>query len=275
MEISAANASAVSVGYTVDKSTAARIKEETSEAAESRTGMPSEEFLEQQAAIFERPEVKAFLSRNSIETSGKLDTVGMRLFRSFRIKNGCDDLNGNADSISSKNSSEQADFYKKAYAEIYDEIEKGYADGTRSRTVIDDDGSKRLLTKEEEFDALDKEYENIINGLTAKRSREVDKGLIAAGKKEAPLKPNQKYETMRAAYESTQPKKQISSDVDEFVRTVSSESSEELESKSSEFIGKLSKNMLDFSEFFKQQYSLAEPGTFDITEFLASVSQKQ
>lgn len=42
----------------------------------------------------------------------------------------------------------------KAYAELYDEIVRGYEDGTREIYVAGGDGPRRL-TKEEELDALD------------------------------------------------------------------------------------------------------------------------
>ena len=72
-------------GYEVDKDLATKIKEESAKAAETKTGNPSEEFLQEQAAIFERSEVKSFLGQFSRETITGINTLGVRL---ICLKNG-------------------------------------------------------------------------------------------------------------------------------------------------------------------------------------------
>ena len=81
---------------------------------------------------------------------------------------------------------------------------------------------------------------------------------------------------MTAAYK-VQPKPQpaASEDVKEFAKTVTSENKEELETKRLDFVNMLSQNMLDFSTLFKQSYSQAQPGGFDMAAFFANISQKQ
>ena len=264
-------------GYEVDKDLATKIKEESAKAAETKTGNPSEEFLQEQAAIFERSEVKSFLGQFSRETITGINTLGADLFRGYEKSQGYGSRNHAIRELTSKSISEQAEFYKKAYADLYDEIERGYADGTRKKTIVDDNGNKRLATKEEELAALDKQYAEITRRLTAKRSREVDNELVAQGKKEAPKNIyGQKYDAMTAAYK-VQPKPQpaASEDVKEFAKTVTSENKEELETKRLDFVNMLSQNMLDFSTLFKQSYSQAQPGGFDMAAFFANISQKQ
>lgn len=261
-------------GYEVDKDLATKIKEEAAKSAETKTGMPSEEFLQEQAAIFERSEVKSFLGQFSRDTVCSLDKLGQSLFYRYEDKHGYGDRNDAFRELYSKSVSDRAEFYKKAYADMYDEIERGYADGTRKTTVVDN-GVKRLATKEEELAALDKRYGEITRGLAFKRSLEVDKELIAQGKKEAPYhKYNQKYETMAAAYKVPQPQSAASEDVKEFAKTVTSENAEDLEAKRLDFVNMLSQNMLDFSTLFKQSYSQAQPGSFDMAAFFANISQK-
>ena len=72
-------------GYEVDKDLATKIKEEAAKSAETKTGMPSEEFLQEQAAIFERSEVKSFLGQFSRDTVCSLDKLGQSLFTDMRI----------------------------------------------------------------------------------------------------------------------------------------------------------------------------------------------
>ena len=56
----------------------------------------------------------------------------------------------------------RADGYVKAYAELYDEILRGYEDGTREIYVAGEDGPRKL-TKEEELDALDAAYRKTVD----------------------------------------------------------------------------------------------------------------
>lgn len=263
-------------GYEVDKDLATKIKEEAAKSAETKTGMPSEEFLQEQAAIFERSEVKSFLGQFHRDTITGINTLGEHLFRGYEKSQGYGSRNHAIRDLTSKSISEQAEFYKKAYADLYDEIERGYSDGTR-KTYVADNGVKRLATKEEELAALDKQYAEITRRLTAKRSREVDNELVAQGKKEAPKNIyGQKYDAMTAAYK-VQPKPQpaASEDVKEFAKSVTSENKEELETKRLDFVNMLSQNMLDFSTLFKQSYSQAQPGSFDMASFFANIAQKQ
>lgn len=264
------NAAQAYDGYSMDKDAITRIKEEAAEANKNKSSQPSKEFLEQQAAIFERPEVKEFLNSKGVTHYERIDNLGTNLVADYRKQTGY----YNNNKLDSMNTDEKAEYYKKAYAEIYDEIEQGYANGTRERKILDNEGNKRLATKEEELAALDKKFEEITKGLEFQRSREVDQELIAQGKKEAmQISTDRKYETMSAAYKAQQPNPTVSEDVEEFAKKVTFEKSDELEAKKMDFVNAFSKNMLDFSELFKTQYNQAKPGTFDIASFLANVSQ--
>ena len=61
-----------------------------------------------------------------------------------------------------KNEKIRADGYVKAYAELYDEIVRGYEDGTREIYVAGENGPRKL-TKEDELDALDAAYRKTVD----------------------------------------------------------------------------------------------------------------
>ena len=58
---------------------------------------------------------------------------------------------------SALNITDKANNYVKAYAELYDEIVKGYENGTREIYVADENGPRKL-TKDEELSNLDAAY---------------------------------------------------------------------------------------------------------------------
>lgn len=60
------------------------------------------------------------------------------------------------------NAAGRADGYVKAYAELYDEIVRGYEDGTREIYVAGENGPRKL-TKEDELDALDAAYRKTVD----------------------------------------------------------------------------------------------------------------
>lgn len=60
---------------------------------------------------------------------------------------------------SALNITDKANNYVKAYAELYDEIVKGYENGTREIYVADENGPRKL-TKDEELSNLDAAYKN-------------------------------------------------------------------------------------------------------------------
>ena len=76
-----------------------------------------------------------------------------------------------------------------AYALMYDEIVRGYADGTRAMYEADADSSEgyRLLTKEEELKLLDDAYKKLSEGyeMWIERQREFEKLMVQEYKKTA------------------------------------------------------------------------------------------
>ena len=81
---------------------------------------------------------------------------------------------------------------------------------------------------------------------------------------------------MTAAYKvQLKPQPAASEDVKEFAKTVTFDNADNLESKRMDFVNMLTQNMLDFSAFFKQSYSQAQPGGFDMASFFANIFQKQ
>lgn len=265
-------------GYEVDKDLATKIKEEAAKSAETKTGNPSEEFLQEQAAIFERSEVKSFLGQFHRDTVTGINTLGQTLFYRYEDKQGYGPRNHAFRELYSMSISDRADFYKKAYADMYDEIERGYADGTR-KTYVVDNGVKRLATKEEELNALEKEYANKTRSLAAQRKQEIDNELIRQGKivlyREPTHKKNQSVIDAYEAQKPQLPKTTVDEETKKFAKEVTFESTDDLESKKMDFVNMLSQNMLDFSTLFKQSYSQAQPGGFDMAAFFANISQKQ
>lgn len=60
---------------------------------------------------------------------------------------------------------EQADFLLEAYANLYDQLVRGYEDGTREKVCEDGRGGYRLMTLEDEVERLNEAYEHCVQGL--------------------------------------------------------------------------------------------------------------
>lgn len=269
--------------YQVDKDFVKEIKERAAEAAKNNTGRPSQEFLEQQAAIFERSEVKSFLSKFNYES---LSDLGSRRLDEQLKKDGYL-VNGSkySSEFAAMSSKQKLEVYTEAYAKMYDEIERGYADGTRSKNVLDfklpgDDMEDKIrpLTKEEELEALTKAFDYRAKWLAGTMKEELDNELVKQGKIKLYREPvNKKNQGVISAYESQKeqiPKAPVDEEIQKFAKEVTFEKPEELEQKKMEFLNKLTKNMLDISTLLPQQYSQSKPGTFDVAAFLATVSQR-
>ena len=81
--------------------------------------------------------------------------------------------------------SDTANNMLKVYASLYDEIVKGYENGTRETYVEDEnaEGGYRKLTMEEELDELDKAYKGYAERYEANRDNHVIEILSAHGKR--------------------------------------------------------------------------------------------
>ena len=147
--------------------------------------------------------------------------------------------------------SSQADNLLKAYAESYDEIVRGYEDGTREVWVEDKnaDGGVRKLTKEEDLAALDKAYQDRVDSFTQNNDKKIIDALAANAKK---------------IMEATGGRTKIAKEV-----------SPELEKKQAE-LEKLptdmGKKMKDAAMSFKVQYGLQQAGQIDISNILKGIS---
>lgn len=128
--------------------------------------------------------------RNSIQQSGQ-ESYDDVLQRREQLKNekislidyGYEISRRAASAADSGNSmlsvADKADGYVKAYAQMYDEIMKGYADGTREIYVEDED-DPRKLTKEEELDALDAAYKKTVDDfVTMERTNQHARAIIS------------------------------------------------------------------------------------------------
>lgn len=137
------------------------------------------------------------------------------------------------------------------YAESYDEIVRGYEDGTREVWVEDKnaDGGVRKLTKEEDLAALDKAYQDRVDSFTQNNDKKIIDALAANAKK---------------IMEATGGRTKIAKEV-----------SPELEKKQAE-LEKLptdiGKKMKDASMSFKVQYGLQQAGQIDISNILKGIS---
>ena len=147
--------------------------------------------------------------------------------------------------------SSQADNLLKAYAESYDEIVRGYEDGTREVWVEDKsaEGGVRKLTKEEDLAALDKAYQDRVDSFTQNNDKKIIDALAANAKK---------------IVEVTGGRTKIAKEV-----------SPELEKKQAE-LEKLptdiGKKMKDAAMSFKVQYGLQHAGQIEISNILKGIS---
>lgn len=145
---------------------------------------------------------------------------------------------------------DQANNLLKAYAESYDEIERGYVDGTREVWVEDKnaEGGIRKLTKEEDLAELDKAYKKSVETFEKKNDPKVIDALADMEKKMASLRQN-----------SGNVKKQNSE-------------IEKLKAEREKLPTDMGKKMLDASMSFKVQYGLSQAGKIDISSMLKRIN---
>lgn len=146
--------------------------------------------------------------------------------------------------------SSQADNLLKAYAESYDEIVRGYENGTREVWVEDKnaEGGIRKLTKEEDLAELDKAYQKSVETFEKKNDPKVIDALADMEKKMASLR-----------QKSGNIKKQDSE-------------IENLKAERQKLPTDMGKKMLDASKSFKVQYGLKQAGQIDIASILKGIN---
>ena len=130
--------------------------------------------------------------RNRIQQSGqeKYDDVVQRkellaskkisdIDYSYEIQKKAAQQNQNVDTgKSALNITDKANNYVKAYAELYDEIVKGYENGTREIYVADENGPRKL-TKDEELSNLDAAYKKTVDDfVTMETTNQHARGII-------------------------------------------------------------------------------------------------
>ena len=130
--------------------------------------------------------------RNRIQQSGqeKYDDVVQRkellaskkisdIDYSYEIQKKAAQQNQNVDTgKSALNITDKANNYVKAYAELYDEIVKGYENGTREIYVADEKGPRKL-TKDEELSNLDAAYKKTVDDfVTMETTNQHARGII-------------------------------------------------------------------------------------------------
>lgn len=147
--------------------------------------------------------------------------------------------------------SDKADSLLKAYAESYDEIQKGYADGTRETYIADSNSETgyRKLTKEEELAELDKAYKEH----TAEFEKNNDAGLL------------------KALAEHAKKVKELSSGRAKIASSVS-DGLEKRIAETEKLPKDMSKKLNDAAMNFKVQYGLQQIGKVDISNILNGIS---
>ena len=101
------------------------------------------------------------------------------IIRSYEIQKKAAQQNQNVDTgKSALNITDKANNYVKAYAELYDEIVKGYENGTREIYVADENGPRKL-TKDEELSNLDAAYKKTVDDfVTMETTNQHARGII-------------------------------------------------------------------------------------------------
>lgn len=140
--------------------------------------------------------------------------------------------------------SSQADNLLKAYAESYDEIVRGYEEGTREVWVEDKnaDSGVRKLTKEEDLVALDKAYQDRVDSFTQNNDKKIIDALAANAKK-----------IMEATGGRTKIAKEVSPELEKLPADIG-------------------KKMKDAAMSFKVQFGLQQAGQVDISNILKGIS---
>jgi len=113
--------------------------------------------------------------RNRIQQSKKISDIDY----SYEIQKKAAQQNQNVDTgKSASNIIDKANNYVKAYAELYDEIVKGYENGTREIYVADENGPRKL-TRDEELSNLDVAYKKTVDDfVTMETTNQHARGII-------------------------------------------------------------------------------------------------
>lgn len=147
--------------------------------------------------------------------------------------------------------SDKAESLLKAYAESYDEIQKGYAEGTRESYIADNttETGYRKLTKEEEIAELDKAYQQHVTEFERNNDTGLLKALAAHAKKAMEMagsKSKNTSETKNNLEKRIEETKKLPDDV--------------------------GRKLLDASLNFKVQYGLSQIGKIDISNLLKGIN---
>lgn len=147
--------------------------------------------------------------------------------------------------------SEKADSLLKAYAESYDEIQKGYSQGNRESYITDntsEEGYKKL-TKEEEIAELDKAYHQYSTEFEMNNSSKIISALANNAK---------------LVNEASNNRAKIASSTIDDLNNRKTESSN--------LPTNLSQRLIDASNTFKVSYETSSTNKIDLTKMLSSIN---
>ena len=191
-------------------------------------------------------EAKKSLGNTDVILNDYRSMISSKLSSNYGEKRLPHEIEGAYQSISDK-----ADDLLKAYAESYDEIRRGYVDGTREAYIADSTSETgyRKLTMEEEIAELDKAYQQHVTEF----ERNNDTGLLKAMAEHA-----------KKAMEMSGGRAKIAS---------ANKNNLEKRLEETEKLPKdVGKKLMDASTTFKVQYGLQQSGKIDISSLLRGIN---
>lgn len=165
----------------------------------------------------------------------------------YEIQKRAAQQNKNADTgRSALSTTDKANNYVTAYAELYDEIVQGYENGTRELYAADENGTHKL-TKDEELSALDAAYKKTVdNFVTMEKTNQHAREII--GKEMEKISKITSRSTLAVTY------------------------LEEQKSRGTDEISEnLNEKMYNAVTSFKEKYAIFNPNVDKLSQLLASV----
>lgn len=141
---------------------------------------------------------------------------------------------------------DKANGYVAAYAELYDEIVQGYESGTREIYIADESGTRKL-TKDEELNALDVAYKKTVDDfVTMEQTSQYARGIISGEMEKI------SRITSRSSLAETYIEAEKTRDVNEIPEN-------------------LDEKMYDLICSFKEKYAISDSSDIDLSKLMISI----